>query len=61
MGRTSLDTRSLLIYLYQGGWKLEDIQSRLKSEEIKVFKTRQCLTTQNGAVLYKKWINPAGF
>ena len=35
MDRMSLDTRSHVIYLYQDGWKLKDIQSRLKSEEIR--------------------------
>jgi len=49
MGRMSLDTQSHVIYLYQGGWKLKDIQSHLKSE---VFKTSLCLSIQNGAVLY---------
>ena len=39
MGRMSLDTRSRVIYLHQKGWKLKDIQSHLKSEDLRVSKT----------------------
>ena len=43
MARMSLDTRSRVVYLHKSGFKLKDIQLRLKEEDIKVSKKSLCL------------------
>ena len=43
MGRMSIDIQSRVIHLHHRGWKLKDIQSHLKDEDISVSKKSLCI------------------